>query len=383
MIDLYIDESGNTGSIVSKNSKFNFIEQKYFILCGVVIRTKKERKRLEKKYREFLSKYGEMDELKGSTLLTKDNNLALKSFVNSILNKNNFQICIYDKDFYIATLLLVWLLGAEFKQIHTKYFYIFASELAENYRESLVSYCEFSQKKDEFTYKKLMKELSVFEVNGLPNEENPIRIIANKCFVDGNFENWIEGLLGYGSYSNKRYANLINLNCLAELYYTIKEEYQEANSEINVFHDSIDGYDRVLQEEMKKIGVDIRFVPSHESLFIQIADNLVSVFGKLAKDSIKSYRENNHKFVQNEWSHEMLSIVMNKVDFRNIKFTLPMQDWSYLLSVMELFDTTKFSKQQRNNVAFNQLYIKYMNQIIDSIDENNKSDEDVLRQLNK
>ncbi|WP_166083199.1 DUF3800 domain-containing protein [Erysipelothrix anatis] len=383
MIDLFIDESGNTGSIISKEGKFNYIEQKYFILGAVVVRTKKERKKLEKKYMEFLAKYAKNGELKGSTLLTKDYNSALQYFIDNILNRNNFRICIYDKDFYIATLLLVTILGYEFKQVFPKYFYIFASELVESDQSALVSYCEFSQNPNQDTFIDLMNVLSKFELRELSNKDNPIMEIAKKNLINGDYKNWTDGLLGYGSYSNNKYANLINLNCLAELYYTIKDEYQETNNDITVFHDNIDGYDKVLQNEMIKIGVNVNFIPSDDSAFIQVADNFVSVFGKLCKDSIKSYKANKNHFGKDEWSHEMLSKVMNKIDFKNIKFTVPMQDWSYLLSVMELFDTSKFPKQSRNNIAFNQLYVKYMNHIHDSFDENNKSDEEVFRQLNK
>lgn len=39
---LYIDESGNTGETLSKDSKFNFIEQPYYVLAGIFLDTKNQ-----------------------------------------------------------------------------------------------------------------------------------------------------------------------------------------------------------------------------------------------------------------------------------------------------------------------------------------------------
>ena len=47
--------------------------------------------------------------------MTKEYNDALEYFIDNVLDNKHFEICIYDKKFYLSTLLLLFLLGNEFQ----------------------------------------------------------------------------------------------------------------------------------------------------------------------------------------------------------------------------------------------------------------------------
>ena len=48
--------------------------------------------------------------------MTKENNVALNYFIENILDDSHFKVCIYDKKFYLSTLLLIHFLGNEFQK---------------------------------------------------------------------------------------------------------------------------------------------------------------------------------------------------------------------------------------------------------------------------
>jgi len=53
---LFIDESGNTGETLSLDSAFNFKEQPYYVLSGILLNSIEERK-LSKYISQLIEKY--------------------------------------------------------------------------------------------------------------------------------------------------------------------------------------------------------------------------------------------------------------------------------------------------------------------------------------
>ena len=62
--------------------------------------------------------------------MTQRNNEALKYFITNVLDDKHFFICNYDKIFYLATLISVYIFGVPFQQQETLTFYMMASALA-------------------------------------------------------------------------------------------------------------------------------------------------------------------------------------------------------------------------------------------------------------
>ena len=77
--------------------------------------------------------------------MTKEYNDALEYFIDNVLDNKHFEICIYDKKFYLSTLLLLFLLGNEFQTQFPIQFYILAGELTFGGDDLLLEYCELSK----------------------------------------------------------------------------------------------------------------------------------------------------------------------------------------------------------------------------------------------
>ena len=92
---LFLDEAGNTGGITDKNKKLNYGTQRHFCLAAVVTHDMQSEQLLRQKYTAFKSQFASEKELKGNSLFTKENNNALKYFLDNILDDNH--VCMIKK----------------------------------------------------------------------------------------------------------------------------------------------------------------------------------------------------------------------------------------------------------------------------------------------
>lgn len=99
---VFLDEAGNTGCVINYENIMSFGPQRHFSLCGVMARDENDEKMLCQKYIDFKEKFQITDELKGSSLLTRENNDKLEYFINYILDNKHFSVCYYDKKFYLS-----------------------------------------------------------------------------------------------------------------------------------------------------------------------------------------------------------------------------------------------------------------------------------------
>lgn len=358
-MELYIDESGNTGCVTSKNDKFNFDNQRHFVLCAIKVKDYNEKQQLIKKYKIFKQKFGVVDEIKGSDLMTKEYNYALEYFIDNVLDDKHFEICIYDKKFYLSTLLLLFLLGNEFQTQFPIQFYILAGELTFGGDDLLLEYCELSKNPTDEKLEQFLKNIIQYKFREIPTDNNPLILLAKRILEKKEYDCWLKDILSYGSYENPNYINVINLNCLSELILTLKWQENLSNSSIQIHHDKIDGYDKTFISELKEFNVNLDFIDSKEDEVIQISDNAVSVFAKCINQVILRFEEKKEWDNSSQWIMEQYSKIINKVSIQNIKFTIPMQNWAVSLCVKEMFDKT-YSKQNRNNFFFNELYQRCM-----------------------
>ncbi|WP_039924716.1 DUF3800 domain-containing protein [Treponema sp. JC4] len=130
---IYIDEAGNTGSagiIKDKKNGINFVSQPVFALGMLIIQDDAEAKNMLEKFNSFKEKFSIIGEIKGSTLTTRERNEEMEYLFNHFFDSLHFKINIYDKRFYISTLLLRTFTDNQLFYENTVFFYVQASILA-------------------------------------------------------------------------------------------------------------------------------------------------------------------------------------------------------------------------------------------------------------
>lgn len=293
---VFLDESGNTGCVVNNNNVMNFGSQRHFALCGVIARNEYDEKMLRQKYIALKEKYQITDELKGSSLLTRKNNDLLEYFVNNILDNEHFSLCYYDKKFYLSCLIFLALLGADFQKQFSVAFYNFASCLSFEDDILFVEYCKMVKKPTIEALRCFLKLIVSFDYHFIAKDDNPLIMMAEKILINHNESAFVEYFLSCGSYENSNYTNVVNLNALSELIFTIKREKNLNNHHLNLYHDAIDGFSDTFISELANFQIPVSFLNSKDEVLM--ADNVASIFYKVMNEMVfifKNKKECNRK----------------------------------------------------------------------------------------
>lgn len=352
---VFLDEAGNTGCVINNSNVMNFGPQRHFTLCGVIARDEKDEKMLRQKYIAFKEKFKTTDEIKGSSLLTRDNNDKLEFFINNILDNKHFSLCYYDKKFYLSSLMMLALLGEDFQRQFSVIFYDFASCLSFEDNMLFVEYCKVVKKPTIEALRNFLKLIVSFDYRFTPKQDNPLIIMAETILNNHGESLFINDLIQLGSYDNSNYVNVINLNALSELIYTIKNECNLGNRQIDLFHDAINGFFNTFISELDNFKISISFLNSQDEVLIQLADNVASVLYKVMNDMVFIFENRTEWRPENEWKLSIAARLFNKISLNNIKFTTPEQNWAVAICVSRMFDT-KYPKNMRKNLFFNQHY---------------------------
>lgn len=109
-MNIYFDESRNTGEIGINGDKLNYFGQRYFVLVGYIEDklTTQSYMSFKNKWNKFVNNGVEIDEIKGTDLLTRKNNLALEEFISTFIKGSNIYVTIYDKKFFLVSQFLNW-----------------------------------------------------------------------------------------------------------------------------------------------------------------------------------------------------------------------------------------------------------------------------------
>jgi len=102
-MDIYFDESRNTGEISFNGSTLNYGDQRYFVLVGYI-----DSPKTTELYQEFKkiwhsrlqTKNPNSFEMKGNDLLRKDNTEIRDEFIKFFCHGDNLYITVYDKKFF-------------------------------------------------------------------------------------------------------------------------------------------------------------------------------------------------------------------------------------------------------------------------------------------
>ena len=356
---IYFDESGQTGCVLQKEDLLNFREQPTFAIGALVVKNQKDEEKLLNKYKEFKKIFRITKEIKGSDLLTRKHNQELNYIVNNLVDKSHYYILIYDKKFYISTLLLISLLGFEYQQKLPIHFYKQASFLSKQKDDFFVQYLKYIEHPTINDFNAYLKYLIKYhyEYNNL--EENAVVDISKKILEEKLESKFFNDFMTFSWYCNSKVANLINLNALSEIIYFIKEDRNLSNSNIKYIHDEIKQFKEVFNDELKKHKINIFFQDSRKEELLQLIDNVVSIFRHSYDKMIYHLNNKEELKKQSTWDMKLMSKIQTKLTVKHINYTVPICDWAAALCIQKMY-SSKFPKDQRNRFVFNWYYVQNM-----------------------
>ncbi len=340
-MDIYFDESRNTGEIGTSGRMLNYFDQRYFILVGYI-----HNQKMTEMYEKFKSKYlkriypnSEELEIKGNDLLTKINNDILDEFIDQFMNGDHLYITIYDKKFFILTSMLVWLFGGIFKDKLPELFYMFCEFLIKaddilftnfiqtinnkskknitKFLEYIINYNYFECLNSSFDYKVKKEFIEIIKTFQGDNDYHDLLmadIIPESINIKGKNRN-----------------NIVNLTALGETLLLLKINRNLTNQYINIVHDNIE----VIEEYIRYYFDDIpvRFTDSKNSIQVQLSDNVSSVIGKLINSILPIKSDQSIKLALNDdhlWIRNRLSKILNSIAKTNVKIVTQLREQAFI-----------------------------------------------------
>lgn len=337
---IFIDESGNEGHIHTMNS----IKQPCFVNGIVKVDSAKDEMEIRNEFSDFLNKYGISIEEDFKGIFTRKYNIMLEEFIDEFLSKNSVYGLVYDKRFYISSQIALFIFGLDFQKNNTHHFYKFVELVSMAEDDFYVSLFQLFAGND--LDKERLKEtinllIVIFEKNASKHFSDLLTQVFNDDkFLDFLLENQ-EPLLLKGSYDNKNYSSVINLNSLGESLIVVDEKiFTDSSKSVIVVHDEIAGYDKIFQEEFKffpHIHLDVENKPEN-ILLLQYADMISNSLFRIYKNILNMINGGLLFNVDKKWELETYSKILNTIKIENIKWVIPPLHFGYMFAVMKLFN---------------------------------------------
>lgn len=379
---IYFDESGNTGCVINRENKLTFATQPIFVIGAVLIHGINDERKLIKKYQRFKQRFGFEGEIKGSDLLTRKNNEALNYFINEILDSSHFTVNLYDKKFYLVTLMMKSLMGYAFAEEEPVLFYDQASALCLQDNEFFIKYCEYIASPSEENLKEYLQFLADYNYLYMNPNQNAVKEMAKIMLEKGELQLFVDDFMTYGWYENPELTNVINLNAVSELIYSIKTKSKIDNNSIEFIHDHIFQFEDTIATELNPFDINISFADSKDEELLQLADNVASISYHAMVRMVNHFAKKEEWKQESEWDMTLVSSILRKLGQENIKFTMPIQDWSAALCVKEMFGPG-YPKARRKNIFFNEMYKKAQYEIAYSINYFNCEDGEIDKTMKR
>ena len=334
---LFFDESGYTGCIMpNRKGQLYNDGQRHFVLGGVFVNSDTDETQLLEKYHTFKQNFGFGGEIKGSSLMTQENNEALDYFINQILDDNHFFICNYDKIFYLATLISIYIFGWEFRKYHTLEFYQYASALSGENEDLFLEYCSTVYCNTEDAKVGFLHYLINYPFEKLErNNSNPYIYFAKSKLINKSYD---ELPLVRDSYSCRNTVHLINMTALGEILLSLKYIHHINIEDMSIYHDDLKGYEEEYRQSFSECNIEIEFIDSRENELIQLADNACSIYRKCFEKSFEAFQKGT-QWTSNVWFSENYSRIIRKVGMQNIKMVTPIADWALPYAAADTFGT--------------------------------------------
>ena len=148
------------------------------------------------------------------------------------------------------------------------------------------------------------------------------------------------------TYENTNLENVVNIPCFGELYYIIEKKIPRKNiTKIQI--DRIEQIDNEITSLFKKVYnkeviVDKTEQDKFEKTFLDISDNIVSIFLKLCRRIWEDINSKN--LTTYTWEMTILKKIIDKVPLKNIKLTVRREEYIPILA---------FYNMQKENLEFN------------------------------
>ena len=377
---VFIDESGNTGCVVNnkKGDSINFKTQPNFAIGTVLIYNETDEKTMIDRYRRFKDKFEIKGEIKGSDMLIRENNEKLEYFLDNLLDITHFTVNIYNKKFYLATLLVFGLYGSRFQWENLPLFYETSSALSDESDEFFKMYLDFISDPNEGGLRAYLLYLSQHKYEQLP-QVNLISGAADHILHNNLVKENVEGFMTFGWYSDPNVTNLIHLNAISEELMALNE-YGRLSEETRIIHDDIEQLNAVLTSEFKEAGINIVFENSKDVEMIQMADNIVGISNSLFSRAMRHFRNGALWKKESEWDLMQMSKFMQNISDSNIKFTVPHSDWAASLCIRDMF-SEEYPSEMRDDSHFNDLYSKYLDRIRTAVFEHDFESMNLFKQI--
>lgn len=367
---IYFDESGNTGCLTREGHEtYCGKDGQSLYALGAVLSPERGDRDLTASYEAFKERCGAAGrEVKGSDLLTRKCNNQFSDFFETFLECGRFKICLYSKDFYLATALMQTVLGPDAKVAFPRAYYLEASNLALFGAESLKAYAEFSAMPDASGARLLVERLPD-KLDDVLGEGDFLYTGLCRVVETGRYDILLRADIASGGYEKPSYQNLVNLTAFGELLAMIKEDKRISNAGLELVHDRIPEFEGEYRSALEALGVGdiLRFEESVDCLGVQLADNIASVVGSTAKKVTAACKANIQWDPESEWVMSLWSKLLDAIGLDNFKFVVPLQDQAMLLSVWRMF-RTEFPIEYRNNSVFNELYLENLNWTLSETD---------------
>lgn len=374
---IFFDESGQSGCVIQKDDLLNFRTQPTFAIGALVVPTESDEKVLLEKYSRFKDKYNIQGEIKGSDMLTRDRNRELSYFLKHILDGHHFFAILYDKRFYLSTLILHGMIGIEYQQEMIHHFYEQATFLSLQKDDFFLEYLRYIENPSPESFHEYLNYIINYEYQMYDVTENAVVTMAGKILEAHIEDKCYDDFLSFGWYENSKLTNVINLNALSELIYFIKAELNFKNQSVTYIHDHILEFEDTFESELKDCGIEVVFADSKYEPLLQVADNAVSILRHAYDRMITACKAERQWEESSAWDMKLLATVVNKMTVAHIKFTVPLCDWSVALCISQMF-TLDYPPTRRNKMAFNIHYIETIGALQDSLTQAQRPMREVL-----
>jgi hypothetical protein len=349
---------------------------------ALVAPTASDEKVLLEKYSRFKDKYSIQGEIKGSDLLTRARNRELNYFLKHILDDHHFFAILYDKRFYLSTLILHGMIGIEYQQEMIHHFYEQATFLSLQKDDFFLEYLRYIENPSPESFHEYLNYIINYKYQMYDVTENAVVTMAGKILEAHIEDKCYDDFLSFGWYENSKLTNVINLNALSELIYFIKAELNISNQSVTYIHDHILEFEETFESELKDCGIEVEFADSKDEPLLQIVDNAVSILRHAYDRMITACKAERQWEEDSAWDMKLLASVVNKMTVTHIKFTVPLCDWSVALCISQMF-TLDYPPTRRNKMVFNIHYIETMGALQDSLTQAQRPMREVLDLLKR
>lgn len=343
-MELFVDESRNTGQLSIRNNRINFGSQQYFTLGIVCASNQNEKDVLIQKYREFKNTFNIDGVIKGSDLLKKENNDKLEYLLLNIFNDENFYVCMYDKRFYLATNFMFDFFGIECRKLNPMLYYEIATMLCEQDDRFLVEYVKYNNNSSKESLINFLNFTLEYELNN----KHPycLDLISQvKDYMGVLKKKDLDEVYSMVS-TNTPFKLIINRTALYESLLDIITCKQVEAKDIKIFHDRIDGIEVEIESGFDLLKtlwgsrIEVEFLSDEESELIQLADNVAAIIGKSVErilnvcTKVFSFTE---LTIEDKWLFKLFSKISSKLTDNNLKYTLNMNNLALLKTIAFIF----------------------------------------------